>query len=127
MSALAEEQRDYPTVAEAIFYYRAGLTAAEQYELDLFRALSTDKWIMRVLYLVFLDLEPTDLESDVPSDHDVREDHAEAWRRDWITMRRRRSRLTHKGLKEWVAWKAAITPHLRKPAFQQLWREVAGW
>lgn len=127
MTAPTEEQRDYPTVAEAIFYYRAGLTAADQYELDLFRALSTDKWLMRVLYLVFLDLEPTDLTTEGPAEHDVWDDHAEAWRRGWITMHRRRTRLTREGLKVWVEWKAAISPHLRKPAFQELWREVAGW
>ena len=127
MTAPVEERHDHPTVAQAIHYYRQGLTTTEQYELDLFRALSTDKRLMRVLYLVFLDLEPTDIQDDDAEARDVRKDRAEASQRRWITPRGRRTRLTHAGLKVWVEWKADITPHLRKPAFQELWREVAGW
>lgn len=127
MTAPTEERHDFPTVAQAIHYYRQGLTTAEQYELDLFRALSADKWLMRVLYLVFLDLEPTDMADVDAETRDLRQDRAEASRRGWIIPRGRRTRLTTEGLKVWVEWKADITPHLRKPAFQELWREVAGW
>ncbi|MER5262270.1 hypothetical protein ABTZ99_09345 [Actinosynnema sp. NPDC002837] len=127
MTAPTEQQHAHPTVAEAIFYYRVGLTTVEQYELDLFRPLSADKWHLRVLYLVLLDLEPADM-ADVDAERrDVRQDRAEASRRGWIVPRGRRTRLTTEGLKVWVEWKADITPHLRKPAFQKLWREVAGW
>lgn len=108
--------------AEAYRQYRDTLTESERHALDLFQKLSADKWLMRVLYMAYMNVEATDVDG-----RDVAADRAEAREQGLIFTTRRRTRLSRDGFALFWAWKSEITPHLRQPAFQELWREVCGW
>ncbi|ONI87351.1 hypothetical protein ALI22I_23300 [Saccharothrix sp. ALI-22-I] len=108
--------------SQAYRRYRETLPESQRLALDLFEELSVDKYLMRVLYLAWMDLEAAELPG-----RDGTADRSELRRRGWIFTSHGRTRLTDDGFRAWWRWKVAITPHLRKPAFQELWREVAGW
>jgi hypothetical protein len=108
--------------SEAYARYRNALGEAQRRDLDLYEKLSQRPGIMRQLYLAYLDLDTTGL-----PDHNDTADRADALEEGLLFRTAGRIRITYDGLHMLWQWKTAIEPHLRKPMFQTLFRQVCGW
>lgn len=122
MTAMTPPNPEYDLLtADAYRRYRAALNETQRRDLDLYEQLSTRLPTLRVLYLAYLDLDTALL------DEDSALDRADAQGEGLVFITGHRVRLTRDGLVMLWDWKNAIAPHLRKPAFQALWKRVHGW
>lgn len=104
--------------------YRDSLPEQLRADLDLIERLAGNKTLMRVLYLAALDLDPRHVDSWAEI---TPADRADAKDRGLIYATGHRMRLTREGFAMWWQWQYELTPHLHKPWFRDLWKQVCGW